>query len=339
LEAPLLESDLTALFFEKGSAEGPLNPHLPEQCFAQVAAPAPPAPAPRRKAPPDVELPSPGSILDKYRLEELVGSGAFAAVYRATHLLLQTTVAVKLLRPTAVRRVSGLAGLLCEEARYAARINHPSVVRIHDVTHTSAITYVVMEYIEGSNLSRVIKARGALPMHMLLHLGLEVVAGLKAALDQGLIHRDIKPSNILLAHTGEAKIVDLGLALPLDRKGPAARLSQLSVVGTPGYMAPEQGLAPGSVDFRADIYALGATLYHAAVGLPPFPLDDPDRCITLHRTALPPDPQSIRPGIPSGFSRLLMRMLAKSPAERPASYAQLSDELEAVLAELPPEQG
>lgn len=263
-----------------------------------------------------------------------MGSGAFAAVYRATHLLLGTPVAVKLLRPSAARRVSGLAQMLCEEARLAARIQHPSVVRIFDVTHTVAITYVVMEFIEGSNLARIIAAEGALAPRALLRVGLEIAAGLKAALDQGIIHRDVKPSNILLARSGEAKLVDLGLALPLGEKESSARLSQLSVVGTPGYMAPEQGLAPAAVDFRADIYALGASLYHAAVGAPPFPLDDVERCLELHRSTLPAPPHALQPAIGPELSRLLMRMLAKDPAARPASYSELAEAMEEVLGRL-----
>lgn len=310
---------------------------MPGHLFAAAAAPpvSAPAGAPRQAALPDSDLPAAGAILDKYRLEERVGCGAFAAVYRATHLLLGMPVAIKLLRPSAVRRVAGLAEMLCEEARFAARIQHPNVVRIFDVTHSPTITYVVMELIEGSSLSRVIAAEGALSQRALVRVGLEVAAGLKAALAQRLIHRDVKPSNILLARGREAKLVDLGLALPLGGKGPAARLSQLSVVGTPGYMAPEQGLAPASVDFRADVYALGATLYHAAVGAPPFPLDDLERCLALHRSAQPPPPRALRPAIAPELSRLLLWMLAKDPAERPASYEELMSALEAVLARLP----
>jgi eukaryotic-like serine/threonine-protein kinase len=328
---PLAQRDLSGGFLDSGSSSAPLSPVLSEECFAST----PPARRPRTVPVPDEELPAVGVVLDKYRLDEMVGKGAFAAVYRATHLLLRMPVAIKLLRPSAIRRMAGLAQLLCEEARVAARIDHPNVVRIHDVTHTPAITYVVMEYVEGQNLSRIICDRGALPPRSVAHLGLEVVAGLRAALGQGIIHRDVKPSNILVAPTGHAKIVDLGLALPLSGRDPSTRLPQLTVVGTPGYMAPEQGIDPGSVDFRADVYALGATLYHAVVGKPPFPLDDPRRCLELHRNAFPEEPIRCRPSVGADLSRLLTRMLAKRPADRPASYDEISNALGKVLAGFP----
>jgi serine/threonine protein kinase len=333
-EVPLAQRDLADGFLRGEPPSAPLSPVLSEECF--VCTPRP-ARRPGSAPTPDEDLPSAGVVLDKYRLDEIVGNGAFAAVYRATHLLLRMPVAIKLLRPVALRKMADLAQLLCEEARYAARIDHPNVVRVYDVTHTPAITYVVMEYVEGKNLSRIISERGALSPRSVVHLGLEVLAGLRAALDQGIIHRDVKPSNILVASTGHAKIVDLGLALPLSHRDPTARLPQLAVVGTPGYMAPEQGVDPASVDFRADVYALGATLYHALVGKPPFPLDDRRRCIELHRTARPEEPHRRRPGVGEGLSRLLMRMLAKRPPDRPASYHEIAKALERVLAELPPE--
>lgn len=333
------ESDLSAGFAEDSVHSRPLSPILPDECFRHAAGSSAELPQakPSQRGPlsTDPELPAAGTILGKYRLEETIGNGAFAAVYRATHLLLHMPVAIKLLRPAAMRRVAGLAQMLYEEARYAARINHPNVVRIFDVTHTPAITYVVMELIEGSTLSRTLSAHGALSTRRLVRLGCDVVAGLQAALEQGLIHRDIKPSNILLARDGHASIVDLGLALPLDRAESVTKAVKLSTVGTPAYMAPEQGLDPASVDFRADIYALGATLYHAAVGSPPFPLDDPDRCIWLHRNVMPRAPHDLRPSIPEDLSCLLMKMLAKSPADRPASYSAIFKALEQAVARLP----
>jgi eukaryotic-like serine/threonine-protein kinase len=328
--APEAPADLASLFPAAPRQGAPLSSVLPEESFARPAPPQRPPPRPSW----DPELPPAGAVLDKYRLDALVGCGAFAAVYRATHLLLRAPVAIKLLRPAAMRRMAGLAELLCEEARYAARIDHPNVVRIHDVTHHPSITYVVLEYVDGENLSRILAARGALAPRVVAELGLEVVAGLRAALEQGLIHRDVKPSNILLTRSGHAKLVDLGLALPLHRD-PGARLPQLTVVGTPGYMAPEQGIDPGAVDFRADVYALGATLYHAAVGRPPFPLDDARRCLELHRTARPEEPHRRRPEVGEDLSRLLMAMLAKRREDRPGSYDQIARALQEVRTALP----
>lgn len=356
-----LNPDLSEAF-ARGRGEAPaLDPVLPQQVFV-----FPPAAARRRsKAEPasigapsvdgshasfvdsagqrisardrrrasDPDLPELGAIIDKYRIEDLVGTGGFAVVYRATHLLLQRTVALKLLRPKVIRKNPGLAELLCEEARFAAKINHPNVVRVLDVTHSPRITYVVMEFIQGCTLSQAVKTRGRLPPNDVLSLGLDVTGGLRAGLEQGLIHRDIKPANILLSTTGEVKIVDLGLAQP-SAEGPLAtagqRFRRMAVVGTPGYMAPEQLLHPGQVDFRADIYSLGVTLYHAAVGSPPFPTNDPVRANAMHLNDPIPPPQQRVPELPAEVAQLLLWMLQKNPADRPPSYEALEAELKRV---------
>ncbi len=175
---------LKGLFAGDAGQDGPVDPVLPSTLFTVKARPvredvatstsasrpatgvtdgSPPDPntGSRRKGPrrsgSDVDLPSPGAIIDKYRLEEMVGKGGFAAVYRATHLLLNMPVAIKLLRPKAMKKHPNLAALLCEEARFAAKIDHPNVVRIHDVTHTPAITYIVMEFLRGTSLSARMK--------------------------------------------------------------------------------------------------------------------------------------------------------------------------------------
>jgi serine/threonine-protein kinase len=273
------------------------------------------------------ELPEIGTVLDgKYRIDEHIGTGGFAVVYRATHLLMNTSVAIKLLRPKMIKKRPGLAALLCDEARFAAKIQHPNVVSVKDVTHTPKLTYLVMEFIEGQTLSDVIHLRGRLAPDETLRIGMAVAAGLKAGVEQGLIHRDIKPSNIVLTAAGDTKIVDLGLAQPnVEGMTIAAedRPDEGPVIGTPGYMAPEQSLAPEKVSFRADIYSLGVTLYHAAVGSPPFPTDDPARCLQMHRDDPVPLPESRDPTFPRPLSRLLLWMLAKNPAERPGSYEVL----------------
>ena len=286
-----------------------------------------------------------GAIIDKYRIDRLLGRGGFAAVYRATHLLLDTRVALKLLRPQVVARHPYLAKLLYEEARFAARIDHPNVVKVYDVTHTSSITYVVMEYIDGRSLAETIRRTGPLAPARVVEIGAAVIAGLKVALAAGLIHRDIKPANILLGRRGETKIVDLGLVLRTnagnhertDAEAPSGR--RASTIGTYGYMAPEQAVDPDRVDFRADIYSLGVTLYEATVGEPPFPLADPPRCLELHARAPVPAPDERSPGVPRALSALLLRMLAKNPDDRFASYDALSEAFARLAATLAPPAG
>ena len=277
-------------------------------------------------------LPAIGSVIDKYRVEELLGTGGFAAVYRATHLLLRIPVALKLLKPEVVKARPFLAELLCEEARFAAQLNHTNVVRVFDVTHTPQITYIIMEYIEGRSLMDVIHEEGPLSLKRVLGIGLDVCRGLQAAHVQGMIHRDIKPANILMTKTGQAKIVDLGLAQ--QRTSGGKETESKMVVGTPAYMAPEQAATPELVDFRADIYSLGVTLYQAALGRPPFQGRTPVESISMHQTQPVPPPHELVPTFPFELSRMLLWMLEKDRENRPASYEQLIEGMEETLQSL-----
>ena len=231
-----------------------------------------------------------------------------------------------------------LAKLLYEEARFAARIDHPNVVKVFDVTHDATITYIVMEYIDGRSLADTIARGGALPWPRVVAIGAAVAAGLKVALGARLIHRDIKPANILLGRRGEIKIVDLGLVMRAGTQ--AAELNSTSrrraAIGTYGYMSPEQAVDPERVDFRADIYSLGATLYEAVVGAPPFPLRDPARCLEMHAHEPPPAPEARAPGVPAALSALLLRMLAKKPDDRFSSYDALARAFDEVAQAAPP---
>jgi serine/threonine protein kinase len=325
-------------------ASGPFDVRLPPEVFAAAPprpteffgartqdAPAPPtaallAPQPSpepRPVPSEPTLPAIGSVIEKYRIEQLLGTGGFAAVYRATHLLLRIPVALKLLKPKVLKQRPRLAELLCEEARFAAQLNHPNVVRVFDVTHNPKITYIVMEYIEGESLHHAIHLKGRLRPSQALRVGIDVTLGLKAALEQGLIHRDIKPANILLAKSGIAKIVDLGLAQHADdvAKGRDSETAK-QIVGTPMYMAPEQASRPEDVDFRADVYALGATLYHAVTGRAPFEDSDSLKILAMHQHQAVRPPEELVPGVPFDLSRMLLWMLEKDRVARP-DYDQL----------------
>jgi serine/threonine protein kinase len=310
----------------------PIDPRLPADLFASGRLPPSAAEAGPRWL-------GVGTIVDKFRLDALLGVGGFAAVYRATHLLLGTTVALKLLTPRAERRGDVLSDALCTEARFAARINHPNVVRVYDVTQTPELTYVVMEYIAGETLEQLIRWRGALPLSSVLHIALDVVAGLHAGLECQLLHRDVKPRNIIVTPEGRAKVIDLGLAHSRAESvylpAPPGR-GRHNVVGTSGYVAPEWVTAPADVDFRADIYSLGVTLYYAACGRLPFGATDPGACLTAHCELPIPSPRQFRPDLPDGFVSVLMRMLEKRPASRHTSYRELELELRAVLESMQP---
>lgn len=274
-------------------------------------------------------LPAVGEVIDKYRIEALIGSGAFAAVYRATHQLMRSTVALKVLHPRVITQRPHLVEQLCEEARFISLIDHPNVVRVTDVTSTGRHTFIVMEFIDGVSLHRAIERDLIRPLEA-LKIGMHICAGLDAGLHQGLVHRDIKPGNILIARSGKAKIVDFGLARNLLDAGQRPGAVEGEVAGTPAYMAPEQATSFQTADFRADIYSLGATLFHAATGRLPFPESDPLRMVWAHIHQPPPDARAVVPEFPERFAALLQRMLAKRPTDRFASYRELSAEMRSV---------
>jgi serine/threonine-protein kinase len=257
------------------------------------------------------ELPAIGTVIEKYRLKSIIGMGGFAAVYRAHHLLLETDVALKLLRPSIVRNRPRLPRLLCEEARFAARIRHPNVVRVLDVTHTDLLTYLVMEFIDGPDLAVMTRRRGRLPAKMVLKILEHVVAGLAAGLREDLIHRDIKPSNILLTSSGVTKIVDFGLARSTSE-------ASTQVVGTADYMSPEQIERPAEVDFRSDLYSLGVTAYQALLGRLPITTES-------SRSGAVVAPSVADTSIPRPISDLVMWLLERDPRARPSSYDALRD--------------
>ena len=256
-----------------------------------------------------------GTILDKYRIEELVGTGGFGAVYRATHLLLQTTVAIKHLRADVLARDPRVVAQLLDEARWAARIQHPNVVRVYDVTQSPTLTYVVMEYIEGQTLAEVIAERGGLSPEEVARVGVDVAEGLAAGLACGLVHRDIKPANIVLSRTGTARIVDLGLAragagVESETQRKASARPKGGMVGTRGYAAPEQLDDAPAADHRADIYSLGVTLDEALHG-------------RRRKGAVVDDAPASR------VTRILSRMIANDPDDRP-TYDVIIEELRSV---------
>jgi hypothetical protein len=284
---------------------------------------APPAPDP---------TPGVGSVLGKCLLTGVLGRGGRGTVFSALHTTLNIPVAVKVLRAD-----GGEGGELAEELRHEAQLlaqlSHPNIVRVLDF-ETAGVPFVVMEMVEGPSLADLIGQTGGLRVERAAAILLEAAAGLAAAWELNIVHRDIKPGNILLTRAGGVKVADLGLAFTSG----AAKGDSLSgsPVGTGAYMAPEQARAAGAVDFRADVYALGATFYHAATGQLPFTGRNNREMLLLHATAPLVPPHEAAPGlVDPDASAVVARMMAKDPAERHGSYAELMGDLRGLAGRAP----
>jgi tetratricopeptide (TPR) repeat protein len=254
-----------------------------------------------------------GTVLrGRYRLDSELGRGGMGTVYRATDLELHREVAVKVL--SGASQTSEARERLLREARAAAALNHPHIVTIHDVGEENGSPFLVMELVPGPRLSQ---ARPT-DLSRVVEIATQICAALEHAHTNNIVHRDLKPDNVLLsgsslAHT--VKLADLGLALPAH----AARISRAGViVGTASYMAPEQALGQ-LIDGRTDLYALGVLLYELTTGRLPFTGDDPLTIISQHVHAPVVPPRVLRSDIPRPLETIILRLLAKDPAQRFAS--------------------
>jgi len=250
-----------------------------------------------------------------------LGEGGMGVVYRGHHNDLDLDVAIKFLHPHLVQRGDS-ADRFLREARLAARLASPGVVRVFDCGETAGHYYMVMELVEGRSLLDVIKEEGPLPVDRALGIVESVAGALRDALDHaGLIHRDIKPANILITSAGHTKLVDLGLAkIVAAREMLTAHTAAGTALGTPNYMPPEQFLDASSVDHRADIFSLGATLYHMLSGKPPF---DGDSFFAILKRVEEFEADPLPSHVPLAVEELVARMLAKRPEQRVQTYPEL----------------
>ncbi|WP_328421573.1 protein kinase [Micromonospora sp. NBC_00389] len=262
----------------------------------------------------------------RYQPERLLGSGGMAAVWHGRDLRLDRPVAIKVLagagltEPMALERFD-------REARSAARLAHPNVVGVYDFGTDDGDPYLVMELVEGRSVSALL-AEGPLPLAQALTIAVQTCDGLSAAHTAGVIHRDIKPGNLILTPTGVVKICDFGIAR-LPHAGQNTLTGAATVLGTTAYMAPEQASA-APLDARADLYALGCTVYALLAGAPPF-TGDPLSVLHQHRNQ-PPTPLSARrDGIPLDLDALAAELLAKKPADRPSDARQVRVRFAALL--------
>jgi len=273
--------------------------------------------------------------LGQYRIGERLGLGGMGAVYRAEHVRLKKSVAVKVLAPGQMRDPRAVARFQLE-MEVVGRLDHPNIVRATDAGEADGTHFLVMELIDGVNLAHLLLQRGPLPVPTACELVRQAALGLQHAHEHGLVHRDIKPSNLMLTPSGQVKLLDLGLALLRSARPLGGDLTGVGeVMGTAEYMAPEQYAETRSVDTRADVYSLGCSLYALLIGDPPFSGAGRNSFLRMmwahqHETARPIG--ELRADVPPALGDLLTRMLSKNPDDRPATPSAVVAALEPLAA-------
>jgi tRNA A-37 threonylcarbamoyl transferase component Bud32 len=269
-------------------------------------------------------------LLGAYVLLERIGEGAMGQVFKARQAALGRVVAIKMLRkervanPDAVRRFQ-------REVRAAAAFSHPNFVVLYDADAHNGIPFFVMEFVTGSDLSRLVKARGPLPIATACDYVRQAAEGLAFAHARGLVHRDIKPSNLFLCDTQVVKILDLGLARLDEAVEEPALTQDGKILGTPDYIAPEQAVNSRTADARADLYSLGCTLFALLTARVPFPGGGSIMERLMQHQTLEPTPiEQLRPEVPEAVRDVLRRLIRRRPEDRMQSAAELVTALQAL---------
>lgn len=279
------------------------------------------------KTPADTPMPNecvglrlPRELADhpRYRIVRMLGGGGMGVVYLAEHRIMGRQVALKVIGrdftrdPKAVERFR-------REAKAAAQLSHPNIVTAHDADQAGAVHFLVMEYIDGITLARLVDKRGPLPLAHACAYVRQAALGLQHAYERGMVHRDVKPQNLMLTRQGQVKVLDFGLALlakELSGTG-GPRLTEFgTIMGTPDYIAPEQATDAYHADIRADIYSLGCTLFFLLTGRAPFEEGSATQKLQSHMDREPPRLVELRPDTPAALAAVVERMMAKEPARR-----------------------
>ena len=324
MSEPSLDSASDRVSNSQGHADTPgLSPLLHTATSAE-------SPAAKRPSPRLTGLL--GTRLAHYLLEEELGRGGMGIVFRGTDLALERPVAIKVLAGE-VAESPKMRDMFYREARSQARINHSNVCHIYYVGEQDGRLFFAMELIEGESVADLVADGNKLSTHRALDIVRQATLGLREADRHGIIHRDVKPSNLMIDRHGVVKVLDFGIATlnpteenDLDLNAP---VEQTTVAGTPLYAAPEQ-LAGAAVDFRADVYALGATLHQLLTGKTPFSAETVAELTLLHSTESRPrfEPAELGKRDLGLFDYLTDKMMAKRPEERHESYDELLDDLE-----------
>jgi serine/threonine-protein kinase len=269
--------------------------------------------------------------IDNYKIEAELGRGAMGLVYAARQINLDRIVALKVLDPRLAMDRQFIESFQ-SEARAAASLNHPNIVQAYDVGRSRGYFYFAMEYVDGTTVKQMIDESNGLKVDTVLDIGVQVLRALAHAEQHGMVHRDVKPANIMVTPEGVAKLCDLGLAHRGEEMDGGGLSSK--IVGSPFYIAPEQIEGRSDLDSRADVYALGATLYHGLVGEPPYPGRTADEIFLKHLTARVPDPTASKPEVPASVSEVIRKMMGKDREERFDTAAECLDVMKTLRREL-----
>ena len=272
--------------------------------------------------------------LGDYELVAKLGQGAMGSVYLAHKTGTTDQIAIKVLPPQLAQDQEFLERFR-REARSASKLSHPNLVSALDFGFAdNKYHYIAMEYIDGPNLEQVMKKEGKLKQEDLMRMATDIANALTEAEKHGIVHRDIKPANILRNSKGVSKLTDLGLS-SADKGDQRVTMAGFAV-GTPYYISPEQARGERNVDSRADIYSLGATMYHLATGSLPFPGNNPVVIMTQHLTERAQPAHLREPSVPKHFGLLLEKMMAKDPAARQQTAQELLADLDLCAKGQPP---
>jgi hypothetical protein len=262
------------------------------------------------------------TVDNRYTLHEEIGAGATGSVFKARDAMLDSWVAVKLLKAEYAANRDALERVR-QEILLSRDIAHPNILRVYHLASYEGGTYITMQWIKGGTLADRISERGALPVPDVLAIATKLSSALAAAHSRNILHRDIKPGNILMDNDGEPFLADFGLARLIGEQG----LTQQGVfVGTPHYASPEQ-VALDPLDERSDIYALGLVIFEMATGTKPFEAGTVAEILAMQKSAPPPDPTTISPKVPGELAAIILRCLAKDPEDRIASASELKEAL------------
>ncbi|MBR2088790.1 MAG: serine/threonine protein kinase, partial [Oscillospiraceae bacterium] len=263
----------------------------------------------------------------RYEITELIGVGGMADVYKATDIIDNKEVAVKILKKEFAENEEFLRRFR-NESKAIALLSHPNIVKVYDVNFSDRLQYIVMEYIDGITLKEYIDAEQVLTWKDSVHFIIQVLRALQHAHDRGIVHRDIKPQNIMLFTDGTIKVMDFGIA-KFAREDNGTQSDQ--AIGTVHYISPEQARGDDT-DEKSDIYSVGVMLYEMLTGQKPFDTDNPISIAVMHMQNTPKRPRVINPDIPVGLEEIILRAMEKDPENRYQTAADMIRDIEAFKA-------